>query len=101
MLYKLNLKPLESGNIITGVIAAVMTECVLKGVSIAYALISLRDSYLEPETLLACVDPIIALFSNGDDSSSSSLLLLDKEKMAEKAAQIKEHRIIDRENLYM
>mmetsp|Transcript_7995 Transcript_7995/g.22699 ORF Transcript_7995/g.22699 Transcript_7995/m.22699 type:complete len:118 (-) Transcript_7995:147-500(-) len=87
------LELLESGNMLTGLTAALLTEGLLGGPQEALALLSVRESLLQPESLTACIEPALALLE-----PASALQSPDAVRAV--ARKVQEREPIDRSLLY-
>ncbi|GBG24038.1 Hypothetical Protein FCC1311_002562 [Hondaea fermentalgiana] len=92
---------LESGNLVTGLTAAILGECTFAApANGCLAFLSLRESQLGAETLLALVGPLLGLLEP-ISASLDSTFLRDVETVRSACGVIRERRAADRGLLYM
>ena len=100
----LGLVPLETGNLVTGLAAALLTEARLcaRRPARALALLPLREAHLEKEALLAIVPPLVGLLAAAArEVAGGAAALLPAPDVSAGVAKIRERRAIDRELMYV
>mmetsp|Transcript_20020 Transcript_20020/g.35001 ORF Transcript_20020/g.35001 Transcript_20020/m.35001 type:complete len:272 (+) Transcript_20020:152-967(+) len=97
---KLGIKILESGNLITGLTAALISECSFNTqIDTCVSLLSLRESQLGSETLLALIEPFLSLLKPFD--SQNNTFLNEFGSAQNSCAQIREAPGGERKLLFM
>lgn len=92
---------LEAGNVVTGLAAALLTECRLSRVPEGMALLSLREPSLEPSSLTALTEPLRAMLQRPAVQGVPAAALRSVQDTNAACASIREARAADREVIYV